>query len=303
MGLRIRQIKLYLELDSMNSLNQIFQMPDFEALKALQLYIKHHIEGVMIGMHQSPKTGFGIEFKEYRNYVPGDSLKQLDWKYYARTDHYMIKEAEMEKQHDFIFVLDRSLSMNFEMKDASKFNWARTLIASLAFLANNQQDKYYIFNQDNPPTDFETFLYRMIQLQTNGEMSIKDLSPSEKIKNKSTVFIFTDGYSDETEFKDLLKNWAVASEEVMLIHLLFENEVKLEFDGQYFTFKDLEGQGSVQINTQDGFQDYQNRVQEWRNGIEKACAKNGIAYWQLNGQEGIQKAIFEMLNHFNQSWA
>lgn len=80
----------------MQSMNQLFQMPDFESLKALQLYIKHHIEGVMIGMHQSPKTGFGIEFKEYRNYVPGDSLKQLDWKYFARTDHYMIKEAEME---------------------------------------------------------------------------------------------------------------------------------------------------------------------------------------------------------------
>lgn len=287
----------------MKSINQIFQMPDFEALKALQLYIKHHIEGVMIGMHQSPKTGFGIEFKEYRNYVPGDSLKQLDWKYYARTDHYMIKEAEMEKQHDFIFVLDQSLSMNFELQEASKFNWARTLIASLAYLANNQHDKYYIFNQDNPPTDFETFLYRMIQIHTDKESSLDDLNPSQKTHNKSTVFIFTDGYSDEEEFKALLKNWAIASEEVMLIHLLFENEEALEFDGQYFTFKDLEGQGSVQVNTQEGLQNYQNRIQEWKRGIQKTCAKNGIAYWQVNGKDDIQKVIFELLNHFNQSWS
>ncbi len=286
----------------MQSLNQIFQLPDFEALKALQLYIKHHIEGVMIGMHQSPKTGFGIEFKEYRNYVPGDSLKQLDWKYYARTDHYMIKEAEMEKQHDFIFVLDKSLSMKFEMANTSKFNWSRTLIAALAFLANNQHDKYLIYNQDNPPTDFESFLYRLIQLKLEDETSIKDLNPIQQIQNKSTVFIFTDGYSDETEFHSLLKNWAMASEEVMLVHLLFENEEQLDFKGQYFTFKDLEGLGSVQVNTQEGFQVYQKKIDSWKSEIQKTCAKNGIAYWQLNGRDSIQKAIFELLNHFNQSW-
>ena len=277
-------------------------MPDFEALKALQLFIKHHIEGVMIGMHQSPKTGFGIEFKEYRNYVPGDSLKQLDWKYFARTDHYMIKEAEMEKQHDFIFVLDKSLSMNFEMEEASKFNWSRTLIASLAYLANNQHDKYYIFNQDNPPKDFESFLYRLIQIKPE-EAGPTNLNPNHKIRNKSTVFIFTDGYSDERELADLLKNWATASEEVMLIHLLFENEEKLDFKGQYFTFKDLEGQGSIQVNTQEGLLDYQNRIQVWKQSIKTTCAKNGIVYWQLTGTENIQKSIFELLNHFNQSWA
>lgn len=286
----------------MKTINQIFQTPNFEALKALKLYIKHHIEGVMIGMHQSSKTGFGIEFKEYRNYVPGDSLKQLDWKYFARTDHYMIKEAEMEKQHDFIFVLDKSLSMNFEMNDASKFNWSRTLIAALAYLANNQHDKYYIFNQDNPPQDFDTFLYRLVHLKPDGETNRNDLRPSQKIQNKSTVFIFTDGYSDEDDFHDLLKNWTFSSREVMLIHLLFDNEEQLDFNGQYFTFKDLEGRGSVQVNTEEGLQEYRSKIQHWKRKIRKTCAKNGIVYWQVNGQANIQKSIFELLNHFNHSW-
>jgi len=84
--------------------------------------------------------------------------------------------------------------------------------------------------------------------------------------------------------------------------LLFENEEQLDFKGQYFTFKDLEGQGSVQVNTQEGLEDYQNKIKSWKSSIQKACAKNGIAYWQLNGREPIQKAIFELLNHFNQSW-
>lgn len=287
----------------MSSMNKIFQLPDFEALKALQLYIKHHIEGVMIGMHQSPKSGFGIEFKEYRNYVPGDSLKQLDWKYYARTDHYMIKEAEMEKQHDFIFVLDGSLSMNFEMEGASKFNWARTLIAALAYLANNQHDKYYLFNQDNPPQDFESFLYRLIQVEPTTETAIDSLSPNQEIRNKSTVFVFTDGYMADEELQKLLTNWAAASEKVMLIHLIFENEEELNFDGQYFTFQDMEGQGSVQVNTQESLKDYHIKIENWKEEIKSTCAKNGIAYWQVNGKEEVQKSIFELLNHFNQSWA
>ena len=79
-----------------------------------------------------------------------------------------------------------------------------------------------------------TFLYRLIQLNPDEETSIKDLNPIEQIRNKSTVFIFTDGYSDEAEFLNLLKNWAVSSEEVMLVHLLFENEEKLRFQGAIF---------------------------------------------------------------------
>lgn len=95
----------------------------------------------------------------------------------------------------------------------------------------------------------------------------------------------------------------MASEEIMLVHLLFENEEQLDFKGQYFTFKDLEGQGSVQVNTEEGLEDYQDKIHNWKMGIQKACAKNGIAYWQLNGRNSIQKAIFELLNHFNHSWA
>lgn len=285
----------------MKSINEIFEIPDFEALKALQLYIKHHIEGAMIGMHQSPKTGFGIEFKEYRNYVAGDSLKQLDWKYFARTDHYMIKEAEMEKQHDFIFVLDRSLSMDFKMDAISKFNWSRTLIAALAYLANNQHDRYYIFDEEKPFYDFESFLYGLVKLKIDDGITLKNLMPIQKVRNKSTVFIFTDGYSDDIEFKALLKNWAVASEEVMLIHLLFENEEKLDFRGQYFSFKDLEGQGTVQVNTKEGLAEYQKKIYSWKSNIKKQCAKNRIAYWQLNGKDDIKKAIYGVLSHFNQT--
>lgn len=286
----------------MQPINTIFEMPDFESLKALQLFIKHNIEGAMIGMHQSPKSGFGIEFKEYRNYVPGDSLKQLDWKYFARTDHYMIKEAEMEKQHDFIFVLDRSLSMNFEMEGSSKFNWSRTLIAAMAYLANNQHDNYYVYGQENPSKDFEGFLYRLIQLKPEDNSTLSELNPTQKITNKSTVFIFTDGYYEEQDFKDLLRNWSVASEEVMLIHLLFENEEQLNFNGQYFTFKDLEGQGSVQVNTQESLLEYKNKVQIWKKEMQETCAEHKIAYWQLTGENDVQKSILKVLNHFNQSW-
>ncbi|WKK80772.2 DUF58 domain-containing protein [Marivirga arenosa] len=286
----------------MSYFNSIFQLPDFEALKAMQLFIKHHIEGLMIGMHQSPKSGFGIEFKEYRNYTPGDSLKQLDWKYFARTDHYMIKEAEMEKQHDFIFVLDNSLSMNFEYSKNSKFNWARTLIAALAYIANNQFDKYYIFNQDNPPQGFEEFLYRLIHLETEQNIELKDLKPHSQINNKNTVFLFTDGYGELSQLKSLLSDWSVASKEVMLIHLLFDNEENLDFEGQYFSFKDLESEAIVEINKNESKTEYVDRIAKWKAEIKQECVKNGIVYWQMNGKESFNKSIFQLLSHLNQSW-
>lgn len=283
----------------MSTVDHIFELPDFEALKVLQLYLKHMVEGTYLGLHQSPKKGFGIEFKEYRNYAPGDTLKQLDWKYYARTDHYMIKEAETEKQHDFLFVLDSSKSMEFSQANRTKFNLSRTLIASLAYLAQQQHDRYYIFGRQIPRGKFEDFLYHLIRLKTVEDFGVAQMKPANFLSKNATVFIFTDAYSTLEAAQELIRLWSSASPKVIFVHLLYQNEVNLDFQGKDFSFKDLENHRSVQVNTKEALLTYQKKVSSWQDQIKMECIRNRVGYLAVNGTDEPEKYLFDLLKTFN----
>lgn len=284
----------------MSAVDDIFELPEFEALKVLQLYLKHMVEGIYLGLHQSPKKGFGIEFKEYRNYAPGDTLKQLDWKYYARTDHYMIKEAETEKQHDFLFVLDSSKSMEFSMEKRTKFNLSRTLIASLAYLAQQQHDRYYLYGTYIPKGQFEDFLYNLIRLKTLEKYGMAQMKPTAFLSKNSTVFIFSDAYGEIEETKELIRLWAASANKVVFVHLLYQNEINLDFKGQDFSFKDLENHASVQVNTNKALVAYQAKISHWQDQIKMNCIQNGVGYVAVNGTDEPQKVLFDLLKTFNQ---
>ena len=96
----------------------------------------------MSGLHRSPYHGFSIEFAEHREYSPGDDLRYLDWKAFGRTDKFYLKQFEDETNLIGYLVLDTSESMRYQGPDApwSKFEYAQTLAASLAWLILQQQD-------------------------------------------------------------------------------------------------------------------------------------------------------------------
>lgn len=283
----------------MNSIQKIFSLTDLEALKALQIYIRHLVDSIMTGMHQSPKKGFGVEFKEYKNYTPGDSLKQLDWKYYAKTDHYMIKEAEVERQHDFIFVLDKSKSMQFSSAEASKFDISRAFIASISYIANRQHDNYQLHNSTSKFTNFEAFLYQLIQSETEADFDVDDLLPAKMASSKSTAFIISDAYLEDHEMEKIFKGWAYASQKTVFIHLLFQNEIQLEFEKENYRFQDLESGKTVQINTKEARSKYQQELSIWHKNIKDKCAQNNVIYYQINGKETLQNEIIQLLNLMN----
>ena len=108
----------------------------------LTLRSRRLVEGAISGLHRSPFHGFNIEFAEYREYVPGDDLRRLDWRVFARTDRHYIKQYEEESNVRVTFLVDASASMNYRGKDAvlTKFDYAATMVVSLAMLLTRQQD-------------------------------------------------------------------------------------------------------------------------------------------------------------------
>ena len=119
-------------------------------IKDLPLLAKTVIDGFMTGFNKSTVKGPGLEFSQYRSYQPGDDLRWLDWRMYARSDRYYIRESEIETSISVRFLIDASASMNHEDGGLKKIQYAKYLVASLAYLANLQGDAVglYVFQNE-----------------------------------------------------------------------------------------------------------------------------------------------------------
>src|SRR5256714_2115706 len=108
----------------------------------LGLRAQRVVEGTISGLHRSPLHGLSVEFADYREYAPGDDLKRLDWRAYARTNRHFIKQYEEESNLRATVFLDASASMKYRGRTAamSKYDYAATLAASLAALCVAQRD-------------------------------------------------------------------------------------------------------------------------------------------------------------------
>ncbi len=108
----------------------------------LELRARAVVEGVISGMHKSPHRGSSVEFAQHRDYVPGDEIRHIDWKVYARSDRYHIKQFEEETNLKAMLVLDASTSMNYrgEKSPLSKREYASIVAAAIGSLLIRQRD-------------------------------------------------------------------------------------------------------------------------------------------------------------------
>jgi len=104
----------------------------------LELLAKTVVDGFINGLHRSPYFGASVDFAEHRGYMPGDDIRRVDWKLYARTDRYYLKEYEADTNTNFSVILDISRSMNFASKGISKLEYGKFLCACLAYFAQKQ---------------------------------------------------------------------------------------------------------------------------------------------------------------------
>src|SRR5574337_664789 len=109
-------------------------------IKNLDLRAKVVVEGFFTGLHRRPYHGFSVEFSEYREYTPGDDLRYLDWRVFARSDRYYVKRFEDETNLRCYLVLDTSRSMGYSSGAYSKSDYARTAAATIAYFLSTQRD-------------------------------------------------------------------------------------------------------------------------------------------------------------------
>jgi uncharacterized protein (DUF58 family) len=282
------------------------------AIKDLSLVAKTTIDGFMAGMHKSRVKGPGLEFSQYRSYQAGDDLRWLDWKMYARSDRYYIRESEIETSISVRFLIDASGSMNHQDGDFTKIEYARWLCASLAYLANLQGDSVglYIF-QDGALFQMPSrkdiqhlarFYYQLEHIEPAGKFSdpiqYKNIFAGSQ-KRELLVFV-TDFYEEAGEISKLLDVLASLGHEILVFHIVGRNEMEFDFD-KYSALKDLESGRVISIDEQMDRDVYKQRIQDHFAKIRMQLLDKHIVYRMLVMDQPLDKALRDFLNQRQKS--
>lgn len=280
------------------------------AIKELSLAAKTTIDGFMSGVNKSTIKGQGMEFSQYRSYQPGDDLRSLDWKMFARSDRYYIRESEIETNISIRLVLDASASMKHTDAGFEKIDYARYMAASLAYLGNLQGDAIglYVLSEDgifsmSPKQDFQhlaRFFYQLEQIKPGNKFTspvhYKELYAGSK-KRELLIFI-TDMYESDGEILRFLDTINTLRHEVVVFHLMSANEIDLDFKG-YSTFEDLETGKSVQIDQEKARLGYKEKLDSHLAATRKEMLDRGIFYRMMRTDQPLDIALRDFLNQRN----
>lgn len=282
-------------------LTELLKPEILNTVNGLELVAKIIGEGFMSGSNKSMSIGAGQEFSQYRSYESGDDLRQLDWKMYARSERYYIKQAEIETNITVKFMLDASHSMSYEESGMSKFQYAKILIAALGYLARKQGDSIGFYSVSNnqiktvePRFEQQQFLRFLNELiSVKSESTWKKSNGLEHLYDhhgKEMIIFFTDLYDDEKDLHDFISHLKTPRNEVILFHLTGQKETDLSFKGSY-TFEDLESHQKVKLNTSEQQKVYSEKVQQWILDNRSWMLEKQIVYQLINISEAPEKVL------------
>ena len=279
-------------------------------IKNLQLAAKTTIDGFMAGINKSKVKGPGLEFSQYRSYQPGDDLRWLDWKMYARSDRYYIRESEIETSLSVRFLIDASASMNHSSGNVTKIEYARYLAASLGYLASMQNDSVglYVLQGSNvfslpskkDHQHLSRFYYQLENISPQGKFTepvhYKEIFAGSS-KRELLVFI-TDLYQEHEEIITLLDALAALKHEIIVFHLMADNELELDYKG-YSAVEDMETGKVVSIGSATSKDFYKQNLANYLSSIRTAMLNRNIFYRMINMGEPVDQALKDFLNQRN----
>ncbi|MBM4403469.1 MAG: DUF58 domain-containing protein, partial [Candidatus Cloacimonetes bacterium] len=213
-------------------------------LKKLQFSAHQIVEGFLIGLHQSPYHGFSVEFSDHRQYNPGESLKDIDWKIVAKTERYYVKRYEEETNLRCYIILDHSGSMFYQSGKRTKIDYAVELAAALAWLMMSQKDAVGLITFNDAitnmllPKAFRSYLPQifrvLLEVQPNQQTAIQPVlhKIAESLRKRSLVILISDLLDEPEKILSGLKHFRNRHHEVLVFHIqdLQEEEFKFKHE-------------------------------------------------------------------------
>lgn len=286
--------------------NDILRPELLNTVNGLELVARIIVEGFMSGSNRSQSIGVGYEFSQYRSYEPGDDLRLLDWKMYARSERYYIKQSEVETNITVKFILDASKSMNYKENGISKLQYAKVLIAALGYLARKQSDTFglYVVNDQRismieprfEQQQFMRFLNELIAVKGQGSWGKgKDLEALQRHVGKEIILFFTDLYDNGKDIQQFISRLKTSRNEVVVFQIIGNDELNLETGG-VFTFEDLETGERRKVDTVVQQRAYTKRVNDWLQQSRSWMLEKQIDYNLVKMNEAVESVLVYFLN-------
>lgn len=255
-----------------------------DRIARLEVTAANLVEGAISGLHRSPYHGFSVEFAQHREYTWGDELKHVDWKVFARSDRFYVKQYEEETNLQAVVMLDSSESMLFKGDDAavSKYEYGATLAAGLAFLLLRQQDSIGLTLFDEQvrqrlpisahPAQLRRMLQVMADVEIHGESGPTQVfhQLAEEMRRRGVVFIVSDLFMPTEEVLEGIRHLRHRRHEVVVLHVL--DHAELTFPYQDNTrFEGLENLPHLLSDPRSLRDAYLEEFNAFREAVEGGC--------------------------------
>lgn len=296
-----------------------FKDYDLKSIENLDLFARQVVEGFIIGLHKSPFHGFSVEFAEHRLYNSGESMKNIDWKLFARTDKLYSKKYEEETNLRCQIVIDSSSSMFFpeekpDSKGINKLRFSALAAASLMNLLKRQRDAFglsifdetvNIHTQNKSNTRHYNLLLSYLQkLIANPELNHKTFASSalheiaENTHKRSMIIVFSDFLSQDENLESLfsaLLHLKYKKHEVILFQVTDkQKEFELEYENRPYLFIDMETDERIKLQANEIKKLYSAKMAEYQNVIVNKCLQFNIDF--INAD--INQGFYQVLNSY-----
>lgn len=280
-------------------------------IKRVDVRARQVVEGYMTGLHKSPYNGFAIEFAAHREYVPGDEIKHIDWKLWSRTDRLYIKEYEEETNLRCTLIVDGSKSMAYGEKDKegngwSKYDYAATAAASLAFLLSRQQDSISLVTFTDqvtatlPASSNSSHLKKLVhQLEVMQPAEATDFDGvfpdlAAQIPKRGMIALFSDLFADLKQLKAALQQFRLRRHDVIVFHVMHDHEIRFPF-ADNTKFRGLEVAEELQADPRALRKAYLKVVDEYLADVRKICSGQGVDYVHINTADRLDAVLNEYM--------
>jgi uncharacterized protein (DUF58 family) len=277
-------------------------------ISRLELEARNVVEGFLSGQHRSPYFGQSIEFAQHREYAPGDDVRRIDWKVWSKTDKYYIKQYEEETNLRTTLVVDVSESMQYGSGKVTKFDYACTVAAAVAYLLLRQQDAVSLLAFDDQVRGIAPSRSRQTHLGSILSVLMQE-SPTRKtdiyeilkyVANEKTqkgmVVLISDLFVPRDGLFKGLRLLRRRGHEVLVFQVLDDEELDFNFTGTT-RFEGLEEAGELVCDPRSLREGYLKAMHAFLDEIRRNCAGSVIDYQPIRTSEHIDAALRHYIKH------
>jgi uncharacterized protein (DUF58 family) len=274
-------------------------------IDTLELVARTVVDGFINGLHRSPYLGLSLDFAEHRPYMPGDDIRRIDWRLYARTDRYYVKEFEADTNSNFMVLLDISKSMDYGSTGITKLDYARFLGASLAYFSHEQRDRVGLVTFDDEVVDYvpasakhlDVLLHTIDRIESKKAGRLKPAleKVAATLRRRGFIVLLSDFYEEPESVIESVQPLRYLGHDVIVFHIMDPAELEFPFE-EAGSFEDLESGEKIPIVPETQRARYRELVRSHIATLARMFTEERIDYAMFQTDQPLDYALFNYLS-------